>query len=80
MNLSCTFSREELKAMVADVRKHMPAIKVNNAWVYRLGPDHWEFHYKDFYWHGSADNAYDARAKGWAAILEQAGIEGYRRD
>lgn len=42
------------------------------AWVWRDGRDCWEFHGPDkFYWHGRADNAYEARAKGWQAWLRQ---------
>ena len=40
------------------------------AWVRCAGRDHWEFRGPDnFYWYGSASNAYDARAKGWQRWL-----------
>lgn len=44
------------------------AAERKDVWVYKFMDDHWEFHGPNgFYWHGSADNAYDARAKGWQA-------------
>ncbi len=47
-----------------------------DAWVWRFRRDHWEFHGPDdFVWHGSADNAYDARYKGWMAWLRSKGVE-----
>lgn len=57
-----------------------PAVKAANkrvfkdGWVWCAGRDHWEFHGPDFYWHGSAGNAYDARYKGWCAWLKQNGF------
>jgi len=50
---------------------------IKSAWVYKVGKDHWEFHFGSYYWHGSADNAYDARAKGWSAWLAKNGATGY---
>lgn len=44
---------------------------VKDAWVWKVGRDHWEFHGPDdYYWHGSACNAYEARYKGWLEWLE----------
>lgn len=44
----------------------------HGAWTSHVGRDHWEFHGPDgFYWHGRADNAIDARAKGWSAWLQK---------
>jgi hypothetical protein len=59
------------------VKKHFPAIKVRSAaWTYHLGRGHWEFHGPErFYWHGSADNGWEARYKGWMAYLQHKGIE-----
>ena len=94
-DINIVFSRELLKRISADVRKHMvrKAIRrdcnnpraaraymtpMKDAWVWHFHRDHWEFHGPDgFYWHGSADNAYDARAHGWSAWLRKEGAEGY---
>lgn len=57
------------REIAADVRRYDPTIKLRDAWVWCAGRDHWEFHFGDFYWHGSAGGAYDARAKGWEAYL-----------
>jgi hypothetical protein len=44
----------------------------HDAWTTNVGRDHWEFHGpENFYWHGRADNANDARAKGWNAWLKK---------
>lgn len=64
------FTRHLLSLTHADVRKAIPGVTVMEAWVHNFDRDHWEFHYRDFYWHGSADDAYDARSKGWSAYLD----------
>lgn len=92
-DLSVAFCHRALVLVHVDVKKHIPGVRLRDAWVYKVGKDHWEFHYTDtngaiakpngvtvagtptFYWHGSADNAYDARAKGWAAYLRKLGVE-----
>jgi hypothetical protein len=58
---------------------HRPYKKpMQDAWVYKVGRDHWEFHGPDdYYWHGGACNAYEARYKGWCAWLRKEGAEGY---
>lgn len=74
MNVDVTFSRELLQQTMKAVR----AAKIQNlrsAWVWKAGRDHWEFHFGDFFWHGSASNAYDARAHGWSAYLRHIGKE-----
>ena len=72
--LEIAFSRSHMRLVTSDVRKHFPGIKVSKAWVYNFGRDHWEFHGPDdFYWHGRASNAFDARAKGWGAYLRKMG-------
>lgn len=44
----------------------------HGAWTYHVDRNHWEFHGPDeFYWHGRADNAADARAHGWNAWLRE---------
>lgn len=65
--------------LMVDVKKFRPGIKHREAWVYKVGKDHWEFHFGEYYWHGSAGNAYEARANGWSAWLEKNGVEGYVR-
>ena len=64
-SIDIAISREVLRLTIADVRQAHPDIKLREAWVWQAGEDHWEFHYDGYFWHGSADNAYDARAKGW---------------
>jgi hypothetical protein len=70
-NINVSFSREILAMVQQDVRAFAPHIKVRkDAWVWKAGRDHWEFHGPDgYYWHGGADNAYEARANGWRAWL-----------
>lgn len=79
MNGNTVITRAEMTLTHADVRKCIPGIKVSKAaWVHK-GPigDSWEFHVLpnarlglvEFYWHGSAYDAYEARAKGWNAYL-----------
>lgn len=71
-NVNVDFCRTLLSLAMEDVRKVTTAQQRKDVWVYRCMRDHWEFHGPDdFYWHGSADNAYDARAKGWHAWLAQ---------
>jgi len=72
-----SLTRFVLQQVIADVRKHDPEIKVSDAWVYKCGRDHWEFHFGKFYWHGSADNAYEARSAGWSAYLRKQGAPEY---
>jgi hypothetical protein len=69
-----TFCRLLLKEAHELVRKRDPQIKLRKAWIWHSGRS-WEFHAPDgFYWHGRADNAFDARYKGWMAWLEQVEI------
>ena len=70
-DINIVFCRTLLSLVMEDVKKVTTAADRKAAWVYRSMKDHWEFHGPDgFYWHGSADNAYDARAKGWARYVE----------
>lgn len=75
--INIVFCRELLSMIHADVRKHFPEMKVRKAaWVYHTGRGRWEFHGPDrYYWHGRADNAYDARYKGWRSWLTSKGLE-----
>jgi len=67
-DINLAFSRTLLRVVMDDIKTITTAKERKAAWVYNFGNDHWEFHGPDgYYWHGSADNAYDARAKGWQA-------------
>lgn len=69
------FSCSLLREATALVRKHFPDTKIRDAWTYHFHSGHWEFHGPDgFYWHGNAENAYDARYHGWMAWLKTKGI------
>lgn len=60
------------KQVMDDIKKVTSPAERKAAWVYHFGRQDWEFHGPDeFYWHGHADNAYDARAKGWQAWWEK---------
>lgn len=66
-DLNLAFTRALLRTVMDDIKLHTTAAERKAAWVYHLGGQ-WEFHGPDgFYWHGRADNAYDARAQGWQA-------------
>lgn len=72
-----TVEGEMLKLIHAEVKAAFPAINVrDDAWVWHFHGDHWEFHGPDnFYWHGTATSAADARARGWCAFLKSKGLE-----
>lgn len=81
-DINLVFSRTLLANVMEDIRKVTSPAERKAAWVYHFGGDSWEFHGPEgangrpFYWYGRADNAYDARAKGWEAwwtSLEQDG-------
>lgn len=74
-DINISFSR----ALLAQI---IPAVKaegykpVKDAWVWFDGHQGYEFHGPDkFYWYGNADNAYEARYKGWVAFLHSKGID-----
>ena len=77
MSLDSIFSGALLREGHKAVKAAFPAINLRkDAWVYCFGRDHWEFHGPDdYYWHGSASNAADARYKGWMAYLRSKGVE-----
>lgn len=79
-NINVAFCREALKSIVADVRKLLPGVKLNDAWVYHLSNGRWEFHYESYYWQGSADNAYEARFKGWEAYMSKMEVGEYGKE
>jgi len=70
-DINISFCRSLLTAVGKDIKAYVPGTRIyKDAWVWCAGRDHWEFHGpENYYWHGSADNAYDARAKGWQAWL-----------
>lgn len=69
-NINISFSRQLLSQIIPAVKAAGKRVN-KDAWVYHFYRDHWEFYGPDnFYWHGSADNAYEARYKGWSAWLE----------
>lgn len=71
-SIDVEFCRHLLTLVHKDVKAAHPHINLRKAaWVWCAGRDHWEFHGPGkFFWHGSAANAYDARAKGWRRWLE----------
>lgn len=87
------FDRALYAEIVRDVRKWKTDVKLRDAYVMKVGRDHWEFRYAEpssasnnftkqpeFYWHGRAGSAFDARARGWTAWLERekGGTDGQR--
>jgi hypothetical protein len=65
-SIDVVFGRTLLRVVMDDIKKVTTGAERKAAWVYKVGRDHWEFHGPDgYYWHGSASNAYDARATGW---------------
>lgn len=73
-DIDVIFCRHLLSLVHKDVKAAFPSIHLKkDAWVWSTGfRDHWEFHGpNDFYWHGNAANAYDARAKGWNSYLRK---------
>ena len=75
---SLAFSRGMLRLL----REEMKASKTKaprDYWTYDHGNGHFEFQAPDFYWHGSADNKFDARYKGITAWLEKFDPEGSKR-
>lgn len=72
MDINLAFTRLLLKGTMEVIKPLTTVAERKAVWVYHFNGDHWEFHGpNDFYWHGSADNAYDARHKGWEAWREQ---------
>lgn len=75
-DINIAFSRALLAQILSAIRDkgYRP---VKDAWVWHAGRGHWEFHGpNNYYWHGRADNAYEARYKGWSAFLASDGIMG----
>jgi hypothetical protein len=76
MSPDVEFSRLLLRGVLSDVRK-AGVLRISEAWVISTSRGHWEFHYRDFYWHGRADNAFHARYHGWCAYLHNVRAPGY---
>ena len=76
-DINICFSQSLLRMGHATVKKHFPSINLRkDVWVWHFHHDHWEFHGPDdYYWNGSAGNAYEARYKGWMAWLAHKGVE-----
>jgi len=76
MNIDLAFSRALLAQAHTAVKEAYPAINLReDAWVWKAGRDHWEFHGpQDYYWHGRASNAFEARYAGWMAWLKSKGV------
>ena len=73
-DINIAFCRSLLSQVVKELREKHPRIRaMKDAWVWHTGfKSHWEFHGPDsYYWHGTADNAYEARFKGWMAWIEK---------
>jgi hypothetical protein len=78
-DINIAFSRSLLREVVIELKEKAPGVRVmKDAWVWKAGFGQWEFHgpksghadMPQFYWHGRAHNAYEARAKGWMAWIE----------
>lgn len=80
MTTDVEFCRLLLKLVLGDVRKHDSSVRPLDAWVWKFSSNHWEFHYGEFYWHGSASNAYEARCNGWTLWLARVGASGYSNE
>jgi hypothetical protein len=74
MTFDTAFGSALLAEATKLVRANFPEVKLSEAWTYKFMRDHWEFHYKDFYWHGNASCSYEARYNGWMAWLRTKGV------
>jgi hypothetical protein len=75
MNPNIDYCRRILKLTISALKFKHPEADLKKAWVIKTSSltasPMWEFHYGDFFWCDSADNAYDARAKGWLAWMRR---------
>lgn len=80
-DINIVFCRRILSAVHVDVKGAFPKLNLRaSAWVWSGDGDLWEFHGPEaFYWYGRADNAYDARYKGWCSFLCSRNVKGYVR-
>lgn len=71
VSIDTAFTRHML-SLIAPFVREAGYRTMKDGWVYHFHGDHWEFHGpQEFYWHGSAGTAYDARYQGWSAWLEK---------
>jgi hypothetical protein len=72
MNESISFSRCELKLVTDRVKRLGADIKEASVTWSSMGSGGkmYEFFYDEFHWYGKADNAYDAKARGWESWME----------
>jgi hypothetical protein len=71
-DINVELSRILLGKVAPYVRKSGHLAYKDGSTYHYAGSSSWEFHGPDkFYWHGDADNVYDARYKGWSAYLEK---------
>jgi hypothetical protein len=76
-SIDVVLARALLMVCLDELRKFRPHINRTDGWVSKVGPDHWEFHGPaEFYWHGRADNAYEARWRGWLEWLDEQAWQG----
>lgn len=47
MSMDSDYGRILLAQINPDVRKHVKGVRLRDAWVWKAGTDHWEFHYTD---------------------------------
>lgn len=72
MDINIAFCRTLLARVMVDVKEQTTPQQRKDAWVYQTSLGTWEFHGPNkYYWYGSADNAYDARAQGWQHWLDE---------
>ena len=73
------FCRAVYNKVMQDVRKHVPAHLVKEAWGYNYGDGHVEFQIPSvkYYWHGQGCCLYQAKYEGWCAYLRKQGVVGY---
>jgi hypothetical protein len=75
IDVDVIFTRSLLSQANKLVKQHFPTVDLRDAWVWRSGRQTFEFHGpNDFYWHGRAHNAYEARYHGWMAWLAHKGV------
>ncbi len=72
-NINVTFCRLLYQQVISQVKKEFPEVKIRDAYVLKMDRGRWEFQYPPTktYWYGQADNAWDAKVKGWETFLYQ---------
>lgn len=72
------FCRTLLRALRRDM-KRAKTKRPTGCYTYRDTFQSWEFHAADFYWYGSAHNAFEARYNGIQAWLREHDPAGWER-